>query len=92
MNPQRLFRPFASHDEYIEAVRSLVADLAATGHEAASEELREGFACLNGLTDGWAALVEAADAVRDRHVSGLSPSQRTRLAEVRRVARRVARR
>ncbi len=92
MNPRRLFRPFASHDEYFEAVRSLVADLAATGHRAASEELREGFGLLNGLTDGWAAFAEAAGAVRDRHAPGLSQAQRERLDEVRRVARRVTRR
>ena len=92
MSTRHLFRPFASHDDYFAAVRGLAADLAACGHRAAAEELREGFARLNGLTDGWAALAEAADAVRERHASGLSPAQRTRLDEVRRVARRVTRR
>jgi len=92
VKPQRLIRPFASLDEYFEAVRSLVADLRSSGHEAAADELREGLGCLNGLTDGWAAFAEAADAVRDRHASGLTPAQRTRLGEVRRVAWRVTRR
>ncbi len=92
MNPQRLLRPFPSLDAYFEAVRALVADLAASGHGAASAALDDGFRCLNGLTDGWALFLDAAEAVRSRYGDGLSTAQRRRLDEVRRVARRIVHR
>ena len=89
MSRRGLLRPFATLDDCFDAVRALVADLRASGHEAAAAELGAGFGCLNGLTDGWAGLLEAAEAVRARHAAALSPAQRSRLDDVRRVARRV---
>lgn len=40
--------------EYFAAVRAFIAKLERGGHEQAARELREGYGCLNGLTDGWA--------------------------------------
>jgi len=89
---QRLLRPFASPDEYFDEVRTLVADLAHSGHAAAAADLREGFGCLNGLTDGWALFLEAVEAVAGRYGPDLSGEQRRRLDGVRCVADRVTHR
>ncbi len=50
---------FKSNDDFFEALRDLVQRIENQGNYAAAEELREGFSCLNGLTDGWAMLMES---------------------------------
>jgi len=55
---------FHSLDELFQAVRDLMAALEAKGHAAAAAELREGFSCLNGLTDGWAMFLDSIERVR----------------------------
>ena len=50
-----------SNEEFFAAFRSLVARIERQGHVEAARELRTGFACLNGLTDGWALLMESMD-------------------------------
>jgi len=89
VKPSRLLRPFASLEEYFAAVRTLVADLSASGHAEASAALREGFGSLNGLTDGWALFLEAVRAAGDRYGAELTREQRRHLDEVRRVAHRI---
>jgi site-specific recombinase XerD len=44
---------FRSYDELFQAVRDLMAALEAGGHPQAAATLRDGFRCLNGLTDGY---------------------------------------
>lgn len=92
MSARLLLHPFTSADEYFEEVRALGADLEHTGQAAAGAELREGFACLNGLTDGWALFLEAAEGLACRYGRDLSAEQRRRLDAVRRVADRVTHR
>lgn len=92
MKSRRLLRPFASADEYFAEVRALIADLGHSGRGGAAAELREGFGCLNGLTDGWALFLEAVEAVAGRYGPDLSAEQRSRLEAVRRVAARVTHR
>lgn len=92
MKARRLLRPFASADEYFDEVRALIADLEHAGRTAAAAELREGFGCLNGLTDGWALFLEAVEAVAGRCGPSLAADERRRLGVVRRVADRVTHR
>lgn len=54
-------KEFASNEEFFAAFRDLVARIEKQGNAGAARELREGFACLNGLTDGWALLMESID-------------------------------
>jgi hypothetical protein len=54
-------RDFASNEEFLQALRSLIDRIEAQGNIVAARQLREGFACPNGLTDGWAWLVESID-------------------------------
>jgi len=58
-------RTYSSNEEFFQHVRDLVARLRAQGHASAADELAEGLAGLNGLTDGWALLMEGvAGAIR----------------------------
>ena len=55
---------FSSNEEFFQAVRDLIARLEATGHPQAAAELRSGFGCLNGLTDGAALFLESIEKVQ----------------------------
>ena len=55
---------FQSNEEYFRAVDGLIARLELGGHQQAADELRDGYRCLNGLTDGWALFLEAVEMVQ----------------------------
>src|SRR5437763_450272 len=55
---------FRSNEEFFQAVNDLIATLEAGGHQEAAAELREGFGCLNGLTDGAALFLESIEKVQ----------------------------
>lgn len=74
---------FRSADELFEAARELFARLEAGGHRQAAAELREGFACLNGLTDGWALFLEAIRRVEAGPARGFAPEDRKALERIR---------
>lgn len=88
----RALRPFGSLDGYFAAAKDLIARLEGGGHRAAAAQLRDGYGCLNGLTDGWALFLESIDRVRAEHAAALSDDERRELEELRRVARRMVRR
>jgi len=52
---------FTSNEEFFAALRALIDRLEKQGNTAAAQELRSGFARLNGLTDGWALLMESIE-------------------------------
>lgn len=54
-------REFKSNDEFFAAFRDLADRIGEQGNVAAMQELRAGFSCLNGLTDGWALLMESME-------------------------------
>ena len=54
-------RNFKSNEEFFSAFRDLVERIEKQGNVPAAQELRRGFSCLNGLTDGWALLIESID-------------------------------
>jgi len=54
-------RQYESNEEFFGALRELIEKLDRDAHQHAAEELRRGFSCLNGLTDGWALLMESID-------------------------------
>ena len=60
-------RSFASSEELLAAVADLMTWLEASGHPQAAAELREGYRCLNGLTDGWALVLESIEKVETTH-------------------------
>jgi len=80
---------FRSNDEYFHAVEDLIARLKAAGHRQAAEELTDGYRCLNGLTDGWALLLEAVDRVQATYSEGFSRGDQQALEALRAAAHKV---
>jgi hypothetical protein len=80
---------YESNEEFFQAVRDLATGLELQGLGSAGSELRSGLACLNGLTDGWALLLESLERVKSDYGSELDPSQRQRLDEMVRSVRKL---
>lgn len=79
-------KSFATPDEFFAAVESLVASLEQRGERGAAEELRDGFSCLNGLTDGYALFRDSIDRIRrDR----LNAAERDSLSRIRKFVHRA---
>jgi len=70
-------------------VDGLLTRLDAGGHAEAAAELRRGFSCLNGLTDGWALFLESIEKVEAEHAARFAGEERRELAAVRRAVRRA---
>ncbi len=73
---------FRSSEELFAATRALVRRLELAGLEEAAAELAEGYACLNGLTDGWALFLESIERVRSEWTDALRPEDRETLEDV----------
>ena len=70
-------RQFQSNDEFFAAVRALAAELETVGDQAGADDLKAGLQCLNGLTDGWALVLESLQRVHSR--PNLSPEHLAQL-------------
>ncbi len=57
---------FESNEEFFHATNELVASLERRGHGSEARILKDGLASLNGLTDGWALLLDAVREVESR--------------------------
>ncbi len=81
-----------SSEAFFDSVRTLIAQLDQAELAQAAAELRSGFGCLNGLTDGWALFMESLEKVLDEHGSQLTTEHRAALqallAQVRRTVYR----
>ena len=78
---------FRSNEEFFQAVAELIAKLEATGHADAAVELKSGFGCLNGLTDGWALFLDSIEKVQASHAKRLPPDEKKSLASIRAAVR-----
>ena len=54
---------FQSNMELLDAIEALQMSLVSSNNEQANALLAEGMSSLNGLTDGWAQLLESVDLV-----------------------------
>ena len=70
-------------------MRAFIAKLERDGHEQAALELRYGYGCLNGLTDGWAQFLESIDRVGKFCSTGFDTDDRESLKMIRAVAHRA---
>ncbi len=75
-------KSFGSNEELFEAARALMGRLEGSGHHEAAAELRAGFACLNGLTDGWALFLESIEKVQATAAARLDPEDRAALKAI----------
>ena len=73
---------FRSNTELFNAIDSLKSELAASGMTGASSCIEKGMSGLNGLTDGWAYLLEHLESVDGVHGSELSSDQRKKLNQI----------
>jgi hypothetical protein len=80
---------FRSNEEFFQAVTDLMARLEDGGHGHAAAELREGFHCLNGLTDGSALFLDAIESVRATASKGFEPDDRQTLESIRAAVRKA---
>ena len=81
--------PFRSNEEYFRAAEALIARLELGGHQQAADELRDGYRCLNGLTDGCALFLEAVERVQATQAEGLSGEDQQALETIRGAARKA---
>ena len=83
---------YHSNSELVEAIEILKKDLASSGHEEASALIEEGLSGLNGLTDGWAYLLEHIDLTNQKYGSVLNSKQSANLSEIQKVVHKVVHR
>lgn len=83
---------FRSNDELFEAVTQLQTRLDRGGQSGAAAALGGGFACLNGLTDGWALFLESIEKVRALHEKQLAEEDRQALAAIHAAVKRAVHR
>jgi len=80
---------FQSNQEYFQAVTALMAKLELGGHQQAADELRDGYRCLNGLTDGWALFLESVEKVQATHAKRFSREDQQTLEVIRAAAHKI---
>ncbi len=82
-------KDFKSNEEFFAAFRDLVSRMERGGARDAASLLREGFACLNGLTDGWVVLMEAMEKVIPACQGQITGEELRDLKEMLRVVRKT---
>lgn len=70
---------FRSNEDLFRAVDELTTKLESGGHGDAAMEIKSGFRCLNGLTDGWALFLQSIEKVQDSHSKQLDRGDRQTL-------------
>ena len=78
---------FQSNIELLDAIEALQMSLVSSNNEQANAILVKGMSSLNGLTDGWAQLLESADLVYKQFNTELTQVQ---LCELKRIQSTVS--
>ena len=73
---------FESNEEFFKAVRDLADSLMRNGHGREADALKEGFASLNGLTDGWGLLLDAVLKVENTTADVLTDSEKEAICKI----------
>jgi hypothetical protein len=63
-----------SLEQFFLDLNTLIERLRIEGLSAAAEELQQGKACLNGLTDGWGLLLESMQKVASQQGTSMRPT------------------
>ena len=82
-------REFKSNDDFFQAVRDLIHRLEKQGNLNAAQMLRAGFSCLNGLTDGWALLMESIDKTISENRGKIAPNDVSELQDMLKAVRKA---
>lgn len=78
---------FKDREEFYAAVEGVIKALRAAGCEASSDSVKEGFSCLNGLTDGWALFLDHLEKAESQLPPGAPAAEKTKLGEITYAAR-----
>jgi hypothetical protein len=54
---------YKSNEDYFAKLNTLAGQMEQSGHVGPAARIRQGILCVNGLTDGWAMLMEELDAI-----------------------------
>lgn len=73
---------FKSNEELFQATHELIVSLEEDGLFLESDILKEGLISLNGLTDGWALLLDAVREVESKVASVLVESDREKIGKI----------
>ncbi|KZY34366.1 hypothetical protein A3740_17530 [Oleiphilus sp. HI0068] len=73
---------FQSNTDLFDAIEGLQASLVSTGNEHASNQIADGLSSLNGLTDGWAQLLESINNARCEFGSALTEEQTNQINKI----------
>ncbi len=76
---------FKSTTELLAEIEILQNELASSGHKEANALVKEGLAGVNGLTDGWAYLLENLNQANHKYGASIEPIQHQRLLEIQKV-------
>ncbi len=79
----------SSSEELVKFLATAALRLDSEGDSASSTRLKDGVACLNGLTDGWALLLESVEGVLKSPGRPLSVESEASLREAQAVLKSV---
>ncbi len=82
-------KEFKSNQELFEAIKKLQNSLIVSGNEKAANKISEGISCLNGLTDGWALLMEVLEDVKKEYGYKFNKSQEQNIGDIYSCVRKV---
>ncbi len=82
-------KKYKSNNEFFDALRHLIHRIEGQGNIAAAQKLQEGFSCLNGLTDGWALLMESIDNTISENHGKIEPRDMAELQQMLKAVRRA---
>jgi hypothetical protein len=82
-------RDFKSNEEFFVALRDLMGRIEKQGNVAAAKDLRSGFSCLNGLTDGWALLMESMERTIAANQGTIAATEMLELRDMLKVVSKV---
>jgi hypothetical protein len=68
-------KKYSSVFEFYDDLNDLMKRMEGSGNTEAAAEIREGLSCINGLTDGWALLMEHLEKALANHKKALRKDQ-----------------
>lgn len=82
-------RTYSSNEELFQHIRNLAIQLQEQGQAPATQALKDGLSSLNGLTDGWALLMESVAQAIQLCGSSLQTELLSQLNDLLAVVRKV---
>jgi hypothetical protein len=80
---------YSSNEEFFQAITNLMDRMRQSGYTEAEQEIRQGYGCLNGLTDGWGMLLDSIEKVIASHGRHLPAGQLSELKAMFDVVKKV---